>query len=303
MMNLDDAPQPLAPVDSAQLGLAERWILSRLDIAVRDVTKAIDAYEFNNAALIVYQFIWHEFCDWYIELAKDPLKAGGDRQAAVRYVLVRCFDGLLRMLHPFMPFISEEIWQALRPYFASTDLSDHLAVAKFPTPAATPWLSPDEETAMNHCIAATQSVNSLRSLLGWNPGQRVQTVMKRMTEESFSQFQPWLPYLKVLTKSEAVTFDWIAPGKRVIFAHIERLGDVGIEAPEAFDFEVARKKLRKQLDEVSKYERQHEARLNDENFMRKADPETVTEAQQRREVLRGQNFLLSEQLRQLEEAG
>jgi valyl-tRNA synthetase len=303
MMNLDDAPQPLAPVDSAQLGLAERWILSRLDIAVRDVTKAIDAYEFNNAALIVYQFIWHEFCDWYIELAKDPLKAGGERQAAARYALVRCFDGLLRILHPFMPFISEEIWQALRPYFASTDLSDHLAVAKFPTPAATPWLSPEEETAMNSCIAATQAVNSLRSLLGWNPGQRVQTVMKRMTEESFGQFQPWLPYLKVLTKSEAVTFDRIAAGKRVIFAHIERLGDVGIEAPEAFDFEVARKKLRKQLDEVNKYERQHEARLNDENFIRKADPETVTEAQQRREVLRGQNFLLSEQLRQLEEAG
>jgi valyl-tRNA synthetase len=303
MMNLDDAPQPLAPVDSAQLGLAERWILSRLDIAVRDVTKAIDAYEFNNAALIVYQFIWHEFCDWYIELAKDPLKAGGERQAAARYVLVRCFDGLLRILHPFMPFISEEIWQALRPYFAATDLSDHLAVAKFPTPATTPWLSPDEETAMNSCIAATQAVNSLRSLLGWNPGQRVQTVMKRMTEDSFSQYQPWLPYLKVLTKSEAVTFDRIAAGKRVIFAHIERLGDVGIEAPEAFDFEVARKKLRKQLDEVNKYERQHEARLNDENFMRKADPETVTEAQQRREVLRGQNFLLSEQLRQLEEAG
>jgi valyl-tRNA synthetase len=302
MMNLDGASQPLPAVDVAKLGLAERWILSRLDAAVSDVTKAIDAYEFNNAALIVYQFIWHEFCDWYIELAKDPLKAGGETQAGARYALLQCFDGLLRILHPFMPFISEEIWQALRPYFSAKDLSEHLAVAKFPAPATTPWLSEDEAAAMNNCIAATQAVNSLRSLLGWNPGQRVQTVMKRMTEESFAQFQPWLPYLKVLTKSEAVTFDRIAPGKRVIFAHIERLGDVGIEAPEAFDFEVARKKLRKQLDEVIKYERQHEARLQDENFMRKADPETVTEAQQRREVLRGQNHLLSEQLRQIEEA-
>ena len=79
MMNLDGAPQPLPAVDAAKLGLAERWILSRLDNAVSEVTKAIDAYEFNNAALIVYQFIWHEFCDWYIELAKDPLKAGGER--------------------------------------------------------------------------------------------------------------------------------------------------------------------------------------------------------------------------------
>jgi valyl-tRNA synthetase len=302
MMNLDGAPQPLPVVDVAKLALAERWILSRLDNAVREVTQAIDAYEFNRAALIVYQFIWHEFCDWYIELAKDPLKAGGENQAAVRYVLVECFDRMPRILHPFMPFISEEIWQALRPYFPAGDLSEHLAVAKFPTPATAPWLSPDEEAAMNHCIAATQAVNSLRSLLGWNPGQRVQTVMKRMTEESFGQYQPWLSYLKALTKSEAVTFDRIARGKHVIFAHIERFGDVGIEAPDAFDFEVARKKLRKQLDEVNKYERQHEARLKDQNFRLKADSETVAEAEQRYQVLLGQRDLLSEQLSQLEQA-
>ena len=302
MMNLDGAPQPLPPVDVSKLGLAERWILSRLDNAVRDVTKAIDAYEFNNAALIVYQFIWHEFCDWYIELAKDPLKTGGASQAAARYVLVECFDRMLRILHPFMPFISEEIWQALRPYFPAAESSEHLAVAKFPTPAPTPWLSPDEDSAMNHCIEATQAVNSLRSLLGWNPGQRVRTVMKRMTEESFAQYAPWLPYLKVLTKSDGISFEEVTPGRHAIFAHLDGLGDVGIEAPETFDFDVARKKLSKQLDEVKKYERQHEARLNDENFRRKADPETVTEAVQRREVLRGQSYLLTEQLRQIEEA-
>ena len=96
------------------------------------MTQAIDLYEFNVAALTVYQFIWHEFCDWYIELSKEPLKAGGERQAAARRVLVNCFDSMLRLLHPFMPFISEEIWQALRPYVSETNLSEHLAVAKWP---------------------------------------------------------------------------------------------------------------------------------------------------------------------------
>jgi valyl-tRNA synthetase len=307
MMNLDGAPQPLPAVDASKLGLAERWIISRLDNAVSEVTKAIDAYEFNNAALIVYQFIWHEFCDWYIELAKDPLKAGGESQAAARYVLVECFDRMLRILHPFMPFISEEIWQALRPYFPAADLSEHLAVAKFPTPAREPWLSPDEQTAMNNCIAATQAVNSLRSLLGWNPGQRVRILMKRMSDDSFAQHGPWLQYLRVLTKSETVdrievTLFNREIVKRLIFAHIDGLGDVGIEAPDGFDFEVARKKLRKRLDEVNKYERQHDARLKDENFTRKADPETVTETMQRREALKGQIYLLSHQLQQLEEA-
>jgi valyl-tRNA synthetase len=176
-------------------------------------------------------------------------------------------------------------------------------VAKFPTPASTPWLSAEEATAMKHCIAATQAVNSLRSLLGWNPGQRVRTVMRRMTSDSFRQHQPWLPYLQVLTKSEAVAFEEKTPGKRAIFATVEGLGEVGIEEPDAFDFEVARKKLRKQLEEASKYERQHEARLKDENFTRKADPETVAETMQRYEILQGQSYRLNEQLRQLEEAG
>jgi len=209
---------------------------------------------------------------------------------------------MLRILHPFMPFISEEIWQALRPYFSEADLSDHLAVAKFPTPATTPWLSPEEVTEMNYCIAGTQAANSLRSLLGWNPGQRVRTVMKRMTRESFDQFEPWLPYLRVLTKSESVVFEKITPGKRGIFAHIDGLGEVGIEEPDAFDFGVARKKLSKQLDEVNKFRGQHEARLKDPNFRSKADDETITDTARRSEELGAQSYRLKEQLSQLDEA-
>ena len=116
MMNLADAPQPLPKVEPSQMSLADRWILDRLNDAIREVTRAIDAYEFNVAAMKVYDFIWHEFCDWYIELSKDALKAGGERQAAARYVIIHGFDQMLRLLHPFMPFVSEEIWQVIRPY-------------------------------------------------------------------------------------------------------------------------------------------------------------------------------------------
>ena len=81
MMNIEGSPQPLPKVETAKLGLAERWILSRLDDTIREVSSSIDAYEFNVAAMKLYQFIWHEFCDWYIELSKEPLKAGGEPQA------------------------------------------------------------------------------------------------------------------------------------------------------------------------------------------------------------------------------
>src|SRR5579864_8042310 len=178
LMNLDGAPQPVAPVETVKLALSERWIMSRLDTAIREVGRAIDAYEFNNAALTVYQFVWHEFCDWYIELSKEPLKAGGERQAAARYVLVTCFDRMLRLLHPFMPFISEEIWQALRPYLGERPLADHLAIVGWPVPDAAPLLSAAEALAMDRCIATTEAINSLRSLAGHHPGQRVTAVIR-----------------------------------------------------------------------------------------------------------------------------
>ncbi len=84
----------------------------------------------------LYQFIWHEFCDWYIELSKEPLKAGGERQAAARWVLINVFDKMLRLLHPFMPFVSEEIWQVIRPYLDEPNLAPHLPIAKYPEPSA-----------------------------------------------------------------------------------------------------------------------------------------------------------------------
>jgi valyl-tRNA synthetase len=295
MMNLEDAPQPLPTVEIAKLGLAERWILSRLDDTIREVSGSIDAYEFNVAAMKLYQFIWHEFCDWYIELSKEPLKGGGERQAGARWVLISVFDKMLRLLHPFMPFVSEEIWQVIRPYLDEPNLASHLPIAKYPEPSAQNPLSAAEEVAMNHCIEATEAINSLRSLLGWHPGQRVTAVVKAVDTK---ELETWRPYAMTLAKLDALNVD--ASGDRAVFSHLG-WADVGVDAPEGFDFEVARQKVKKQLDEVEKHLAQHEARLNDPRFMAKADPETRAEVAQRFEELQAQRKLLTEQLRQLEE--
>src|SRR5258708_27884919 len=206
MMNLDGAAQPIPRVDVATLGLAERWILARLDDTIREVTRAIDAYELNIGAVRLYQFIWHEFCDWYIELSKEPLKNGGERQAAARWVLINVFDKMLRLLHPFMPFVSEEIWQVIRPYIDEPNLAAHLPIAKYPEPSVVNPLAPAEEVAMSHCIEATEAINSLRSLLGWHPGQRVRAFIKRASATSFDQFKSWIPYAITLAKLESLEY-------------------------------------------------------------------------------------------------
>jgi valyl-tRNA synthetase len=306
LMNLEGAPQPLPAAKVADLALAERWILASLDNAVAEVSAAIDRYEFNVAALRAYSFIWHEFCDWYIELAKEPLKPGGVRQAAVRWVLVRGFDGLLRLLHPFMPFITEEIWQALRPYIDEPGLAPHLAIAKFPLPQPATALSKDDAAAMEHCIAATEAINSLRSLLGYHPGQRVEARIKFLGADSASaefraEFERWKPYAATMAKAASLGLAGPTdntPGGMVTAV----LGwcEVAVMAPEGFDFERARAALRKKLNEVTAHHRQHQARLDNPEFVAKAAPEMQEQMQQRTQELADQQELLRKQLRLLE---
>jgi valyl-tRNA synthetase len=300
MMNLDGAPRPLPPVADSQLSLADRWILSRLDEAIRGVTDAIGTYEFNNAAMVVYQFIWHEFCDWYIELAKDPLKAGGERQAAARYVLVTVFDKMLRILHPFMPFISEELWQALKPFFPEAAVSDHLAVAKFPLPAASPHLSAAESLAMQHCIEATQAINSLRSLAGCHPGQRIPAVVRAGQGTETAELASWQSYAMTLGKLADLRMDddGTPQASRHIRAPLE-WGEVGIQAPENFDFAKARSVLKKKLDEVSGHLERHRSRYENPGFRAKADAETVAEIADRIGDLQAQRQTLEVQIGQL----
>ena len=318
MMNLKDAPQPIPSVKAERLGLAERWILDRLNHAVKGVTEAIDAYQFNVAALAIYQFIWHEFCDWYIELSKEPLKAGGESQAAARYVLVRCFDQLLRLLHPFMPFISEEIWQTIRPYIDERNLPAHVAIAKFPQ-ADADLLSNEERVAMDHCIAATEAINSLRSLLGFHPGQQ-STVFVRplssggaggdgssggMSTDNFAaELAAWKPYAMTRTKAESLEI--LANGAQRpagMVTTVLEWAEISVKAAEGFDFEKARNALRKKLAEISAHHEQHLRRLSNPDFQAKAADEMKLQIEQRAEELGGQRKLLEAQLQLLGGAG
>jgi valyl-tRNA synthetase len=301
LMNLEDASQPIARVETAKLGLAERWILGRLDNAIREVTAAIDAYEFNRAALIVYQFVWHEFCDWYIELAKEPLKAGGERQAAARHVLVTCFDRMLRILHPFMPFISEELWQAIRPYLNGPSLTEHLAIARWPEARRTNYLTETEAVAMDRCIAATEAINSLRSLAGHHPGQRVTAVIRPIDGTDHNGLDHWRNYAMTLGKVAELKFlDAPEPRpERTVFAPMA-WAEIGVETPEGFDFDKARGVLRKKLDEVQTHLKRNQERFENPGFRAKADADTVAEIAQKIDELKGQQTTLEGQLEQLQ---
>jgi valyl-tRNA synthetase len=113
LMNLEGAPTGIGAIDSGQLTLVDRWILSRIQTLTGEVTRLIDGYQYGEAGRQIRDFLWDEFCDWYIEAAKIRLHDDEGDKATARAVLVAVLEQALRLLHPFMPFVTEAIWQAL----------------------------------------------------------------------------------------------------------------------------------------------------------------------------------------------
>ncbi len=301
LMNLEGAPQPIPAVEIAKLELADRWILSRLDAAIEKVTREIDAYEFNNAALTVYQFIWHEFCDWYIELAKAPLKGDAESRTAAQYVLVTCFDRMLRILHPFMPFVSEEIWQTIRPYLAATDQSSHLAVASWLSASEGPLLSGSEPAEMDRFVEVTEAIYSLRSLAGYPPGQKAPAILRYFDGGKLGNESPiWIEYVYRLCKVTFSARPISQPRPPLTIFSTLTWAEVGIEVPEDFDFSKARGAVRKKLDEVEVHLGRNQGRLDNPAFREKADADTIAETADNIERLKSQQQVLQGQLAQLQ---
>ena len=133
LMNLDGTEVSSEAARRLPPTAADRWILARLQRAVNETVAALEAFRFNDAASTLYQFVWHELCDWYIELAKEALY-GDDaaRKAATQAVLVECLSTAYRLLHPFMPFITEELWHVLRARVKAEAWPDSILAAPYP---------------------------------------------------------------------------------------------------------------------------------------------------------------------------
>jgi valyl-tRNA synthetase len=141
LMNLSGYTERATDLGALPLSPADRWILARLQRAVNETIEALEAFRFNDAATTLYQFVWHELCDWYIELAKEALLGDSpevpvpvDRPArrAAQAVLVRCLSTAYRLMHPFMPFITEELWHVLRAEISAEGWSDSVFASPYP---------------------------------------------------------------------------------------------------------------------------------------------------------------------------
>ena len=170
--------------DEVELSLADRWIISQLQIAEKEVSAAIEAYRFDHAAQGIYEFIWNSYCDWYLELSKPVLNSESASDAAkrgTRRTLVRVLEATLRMAHPFMPFITEEIWQTIAP----------LAGVNGETIMRQPYPIADENkvdhaavTEMEWVMQFITGIRSIRSQMNIAPKKTLPVLLKDASESA-----------------------------------------------------------------------------------------------------------------------
>jgi valyl-tRNA synthetase len=297
LMNLGDAAVPsLASLPTDTLGLPERWLLSRLQAVTGEVRRAFAAYRFNDAALALYQFIWHEYCDWYVEISKIALYGEDAAQKArVQAVLVHALEQALRLLHPFMPFVTEEIWQAL-PVEKPTA---SIMIAPYPT-VDDARCDPAAEQAMAHLIDAVRGVRNIRSDLGIPPSATV--AIHIAGDGRNDPVAAVEPYMKALAK--VGTVELVGSGQRPSgepSAVVAGFGEIFVALRGVVEPAEVRKRLERDLTKVEKELSGVEAKLNRPDFVGKAPADIVDEVRQKGTTLRERQTTLRRHLAALSE--
>ena len=288
LMNLpDDQKAPYLPKD---LSLEDKWILSKYNNLVKDVTDNLDKFEIGVAVQKLYDFIWDIFCDWYIELCKVRLN-GDDANAAdtARAVLVYVMSGMLQLLHPFMPFITEEIWQSL-PHDGES-----IMVSKWPEYSADLDFAADE-AEFERVVKAIRAIRVRRSEMNVPPSRKAKVVIESAYADTFNAGAVFFKRLAYAGEVEinqpiddpsAVTI--ITDDAKVYMP----LGDL-------IDFEAERARLNKERDAVLKDITFVENKLNNPGFVSKAPEKVVAEQRKNLEVYKEKLAMLDERLKALQ---
>jgi valyl-tRNA synthetase len=290
LMYLDGPRTALPP---GQRTFPDRWILSRLGRTIHAVTTELESYRFDRAATVLYQFIWHEYCDWYLELVKPVLQTPEHPDgASARHTLVETLETTMRLLHPFMPFITEEIWQTI-PHQGDTIVVQNYPVAD---PA---WAAPDAEQHFGLLEQTVGLVRTGRVLLNYPPGQQIPFYVGHddlNRQNQLNQLQRHLAHLSRGTAEVSLTHDW--PAARLLRLVAEGLS-VGIAVAEDVDLKKAIDRLTKQITETDKELHRVDAKLKNAEFASKAPPEVIAEHQERVRALSRDRALLANSERQL----
>lgn len=297
MMNLDgQTPQQLGQPEQG-LEPADLWILSRFHQTVSQICDYIDNYGLGEAAKELYEFIWGDFCDWYIELVKSRLQkdAAAPSRLVAQQTLAFILEGILKLLHPFMPHITEEIWHTL----TQTNEQQTLALQSYPK-ADTTLIDSQLEQKFELLMGVVRTILNLRAIEGIKPGANIEILLKEESDYKRKILGDLQSYIedraKVRLKNQAAQSNIIEPKVVVLgdtITGVYSTVEVVIPLAGLVDKAAQRVKLEKDLSKVAAEITSLSARLNNPKFVDKAPPEvvkgardTLEEAEKQAEILR-----------------
>ncbi|GER69191.1 valine--tRNA ligase [Weizmannia acidilactici] len=256
---------------SGEKSVADKWILTRLNETIETVTKLADKYEFGEVGRVLYNFIWDDFCDWYIEMAKLPLY--GDEEAAkktTRSILAYVLDNTMRLLHPFMPFITEEIWQNL-PHEGES-----ITTAAWPT-VNEALSDPEASEEMKLLVEIIRSVRNIRSEVNTPLSKKIKLHLKAKDEKVLAALERNEAYITRFCNPDELKMglDLEAPDKAMtaVVSGVELF--LPLEGLINFEEEMAR--LKKELEKWNKEVERVQKKLSNEGFLKKAPEKIIAE--------------------------
>ncbi len=257
-------------VKDLDLSYEDKWILTELQNTIKRAKEAIDSYKYNEYASILYDFFWHEYCDWYLEFVKERVYKGNDKDKQIALsVLVYVLDKSLKMLHSIMPFITEEIWQKL-PYKDS----DYLPVAKYPK-IEEELLFEEEARLVDAVKELITSIRTVRADFNIEPSRKLNVYIKPLSEE-FEKVVNKLQYgIKLLARIDELIVDKDIERPPNTVVAISKLAEAYIDISGAIDIEKELQRQEKLLKDVERSISISEKKLSNENFIKKAPAQVV----------------------------
>lgn len=291
MMNLEGFDPAFRPANDS-FTLADRWILSRYAKTAAEVTRNLDRFEVGEAARLLYEFIWNEYCDWYIELAKGRLysKEDASGKSVAQYVLWHVLSNTLKLLHPFMPFITEHIWQHL-PHEGNS-----IIVSPWPC-EQTEMVDDGAEQAMGIIMETIKAIRNMRAEVNVPPGKKSEVILQIASDDMRSVFAEYGHYLKSLAAAESVAIFPAGPEKpqNAMTAVISGV-EVYLPLKGLIDIDKETTRLNKELERLTKELDRIAGKLSNAGFVAKAPADVIDKERAKAKEYQEKQVAINERL-------
>ncbi|WP_201610469.1 valine--tRNA ligase [Psychrobacter submarinus] len=304
LMNCVDGDSNAKPIDQTAnpevWELPEKWIMSRLNSSIKDIHQHFAQYRLDMVSQDIYEFIWNEYCDWYVELAKASLNDDSvtdERKAQIRYVLLHVLESSMRFTHPIMPYLTEEIWQTIAPLLDRKN-TDSIVIADYPQTDST-LISEQIESDMDWLQELIASVRNIRGEMKLGNAVRLPVLLQNISNEEEQRLSRIANQFKALAKVESLTI--LKDGDEVPLSSSSMVGQLRVLVPMKglIDPTAELKRLGKSYEKLQKQAEGISRKLSNEGFVSKAPTEVVDAEKAKLAELEGQIKTMAGQMEQL----